>query len=79
MKAKKKEKKSFWRSTIFDHLPSCGFGKLGHFDPKINCRIFGLSVSFPHKVKFLDEPDPFPPPCNKRERVRYARLGCTAV
>ena len=28
---------------------------LGPFGPKINCRIFGLSVSFPPKVKFLDE------------------------
>ena len=26
MKSKKK-KRSFWRSTIFDHHPSCGFGK----------------------------------------------------
>ena len=23
---KKKKKMSFWRSTIFDHLPPCGFG-----------------------------------------------------
>ena len=28
---------------------------LGPFGPKINCRIFGLSMSFPPKVKFLDE------------------------
>ena len=28
---------------------------LGPFGRKINCRIFGLSVSFPPKVKFLDE------------------------
>ena len=23
---KKKKKRSFWRSTNFDHLPPCGFG-----------------------------------------------------
>ena len=24
-KSKKKKKRAFWRSTIFDHLPPCGF------------------------------------------------------